>query len=91
MLNLECTKLVEVVIGQSVVDSVVQVIEAQFNSGHAKAVIDNLADVSAGVVQSVFKTELYTQKNGEIVYSENRYVFVMAIVSGFHKIEMYRK
>ena len=91
MLNLECTKLVEVVSDQDVIESVAQVVRSQFNEDHSKLVITNLKDVSYGVVQSVFETELYTRNNGEVVYSENRYVFMISDLVNFHRIEMYRK
>lgn len=91
MLNLECTKLVEVLNGQNVILSVEQVIRSQFNSAHSDDVFQNLEDVASGVLQSVVKSELYTRKNGEVVYSESRYVFMVSDLGNFHKIEMYRK
>ncbi len=91
MLNLECTKLVEVSFGMDVIASVEQVARAQFNSEHSDIVVKNLSDLDSGVVESVFETEIYTKSCGEVVYSEYRYIFMITEIGDFHKIEMYRK
>ena len=91
MLNLECTKLVEVLNGQNVVVSVEQVIRSQFIEEFAEQLIENLQDVSKGVLQSLVRLSLYTKENGETAYSESRYVFMVSDLGNFHKIEMYRK